>query len=176
MKKILCMIMALVMVLSIGSAFAEGSSVEERGAAGFDLHLTVPEGYVLHTEYDPADELGLDILVLIPDDKTKPVMTLTVAFDEAYAGKSLADLNEEEKALMAQSDMVNPEIRNEKTKYGSEVIVLDENSDKDEYVLFVSLYEGYFVELMMLKEDGSQITEEEIQKGLDVLSEVWFNQ
>ena len=69
--------------------------------------------------------------------------------------------------------MISPAISYARTAGGTELCVLNENSEADEYVLLITLFNGYWAEVLIEKDDTSvQITEEEIETGIELMNNI----
>ena len=87
MKKIIAMILSLAMLLCAVAAAAEGyqgkttlGTLSVNGA--FMLKCSIPEGY----EYTPVTATAEQMVGMFSsEDETKPVMVLSVAYDEQYS-------------------------------------------------------------------------------------------
>ena len=171
-RRIFTVILAALLVLSAACA-EENSVLNIPTDSGFTLSVPVPEGYRAESE---AALYGAPISVtyFLPGDPSLPRMTLTLAFDEEYAGRSFSGLSEKEKQDLfsaAAVDMISPTVTYAVTPSGIGLCVLNENSAADEYVLLITLYNGYWAEVLIEKDDtGIQITEEEIEAGIRLLS------
>ncbi len=173
-KRIVALILAVLTLL--GAAAAEESRVLSISTdSGFAITVSVPDGYRAESE---AALYGAPISVtyFLPSEPSRARMTLTIAFDEEYAGRSFSDLTaaEKEQLFCAEAvDMISPAISYARTAGGTELCVLNENSEADEYVLLITLYNGYWAEVLIEKDDTSvQITEEEIETGIELMNNI----
>ena len=154
MKKIIAAVLAIALLLGC-TAFAEEPAAETAKTdfgtitinGAFTLKGNVPDGYkVLHYNAQ-ADEVTV---VFGQDDLTKPVLTLRVAFDETYSDvERMNDLDDEQMAVLeATYYEVDPtvEISYAETAYGTRVLVAKQFNREFDYVDFMSVYKGYFVE------------------------------
>ena len=87
MKRIILCALCLVMALG-GAAMAEGAEKQTLGTINmngqFELRCAVPEGYKAET-VDLGAISDNFLAVIRSEDTSKPVMTLSVAFDELLA-------------------------------------------------------------------------------------------
>ena len=61
------------------------------------------------------------------------------------------------------------------TAHGTKHILVDENSDYDEYAEITTVYQGYFITLLLQPaESGVQLTEAQLQTAVDILSNMEF--
>lgn len=138
-----------------------------------DLSFALPEGYmfsenwfggILYAEFDPADSDAAS-------------MILSVGVSEEYSGRSIGDLSEEEMETLkelAAEDFSNPSIAVTETAHGTKLILADENSEYDEYAEIFTVYQGYFIGMLIQPQNGAPLTESEIQVAVDVLSGMEF--
>ena len=173
MKKICAFALCLVLMLTCLCASAENIDI----GTGFLIQLTLPGGYSYEVE-NLGEDVPLRLVRFLPAGEDGLYMYLYVSYDDSFAGRSYADLSKEEKELLFGAgavDMSNPSFSYAETAHGTQLVIVNENSDKDEYVDISTLYQGYFVELMLVKNDTSvQITDDEIDLAVDMLSDMWF--
>ena len=179
MKKIVSLLLCLMLLLGV-SALAETADKEEIGSleinGEFILKAALPEGYTLHS-FD-SDSL-MSIWYVSSDDPARPVMSLVIAFDEAYADVDrLNDLDDEALAELVgtwtmEYDM---EISYAETAYGTKLIVAKEIGDYADYVSFFSIYKGYCVEFTLIGGNAGEdaLTDEQVQMAIDFLSDLDF--
>ena len=177
MRRVLPMLLALMLVLA-GAAVAEKTqmgSVNVQNA--FTLRCTLPEGYTLTTQ---ANEAGYYAALIRTEDETKPVLGLTVAFDELLADvQRMNDLDEAALARIEQTfrEEDKVEISYMETSHGTKVMVVKETYEDVDYVVFYSIYMGYEVEIVMSQargSDGAGITDAQIRMAMDFLSDLDF--
>ncbi len=181
MKKIIAVMLCAFIALGCVSAIAEANEktvlgvVEMKGA--FRLECSIPKGYVL-TPYDADPDRYLGILR--SEDANKPVVVVSIAFNEIYSDvERLNDLDAESLAMIEESfsseDAV--EIAYMETAYGTKLMVVKEVLEGTDYIDFYTVYKGYEVEVVLTYEDEStekSITEEQIQMVVDFLSDMDF--
>ena len=180
MKKIFALLLSL--MLLCGAAMAEESgktvlaSVNMNGA--FELRCSLPEGYEIE-EFSKEDAQQIWV-IRGPEDK--PLMTLSIAFDEMHADIArLNDLTAEQKAELeatwSEEDLVT--VSYTTTDHGTELMCVQENRDTVDYVDFYTIYNGYDVEFVVISpvaEDGTSqgLTEEQIRMAVQFLSDMDF--
>lgn len=172
MKKFVGLLLAAMLLLCSFSAVAEETSV----AINDDLSLSfvVPDGYTF------SENWYYDILyaTFTPDAENGVTMTLSVGFSEEYADRSIGDLTDEELESVVEltrEDFNDPTITMQETAHGTKLIVADENSEYDEYAEITTIYQGYFISVMLQPgEEGVQLTVEQLQVAIDVLSNMEF--
>lgn len=175
MKKILLAVLAVMMVLSLGLASAE-EAAREPVKVPYDaksmITYMVPEGYTDNEEHS-GQMVVIDFM-----SETKPEMILVIGSDEEYPFlERLNDLTEEELQAYIDSlceDWGSVSTRVMETEYGSKIIVLDENSADIDQCQIQSVYKGFTICLYIIRTDGTQITEDDYNAGMELLSEVWI--
>ena len=161
MKKIVSMLLCLALVLGCAASLAEEApakvslgTIDVNGA--FALQCGVPEGYQVTT----IDGDGEMIIAQInSEDKAKPVMYLVVAFDETYV-----DMDE------------TVEISYGDTGYGTRLLIAKQTVNEPNYIDFLSVYKGYFVEFVLIpgEESDGKLTDEQMAMSIDFLTELDF--
>ena len=143
----------------------------------FELTCKLPEGYKLQV----VDMRGESIIAsVLPDDMTRPQMYLSIAFDEAYAEVDrMNDMTDEELAILEESfrKMNQVEIEYRETGLGTKLLVVREVGDDTDFVDFLSVYKGYFVEFVMTPNPNAavqELTEEQIETAIQFLTDVMF--
>lgn len=179
MKKVLSVILLLSMML--GCASAEGkeyiSTLDINGV--FELRGTIPEGYHLQEVLETESSR----IVNIEAGEDRPLMVLSIAFDEIYADVDrLNDLSSEDRAALEGSfreeDTVT--ISTTVTDFGTELITVREAEGATEYVSFFTIYKGYEIEFILIApqnaSDGTApgLTEEQIRMAVQFLSDLDF--
>ena len=176
MKKSMSILTAILLaaILTAGAACAE-NTVDIPTAWDFQVRLEMPDGYRWE-QADLGEGIPFTLILMTPENGSDPVLSLAVAYDEAYAGRSLGDLSPEETdAVFGGIDMEAPSVSRAVTSHGSPLIISDENSEFDEYVDISTLYQGYFVTLTLTPgTPARQITPQEIERAVEFLGTVWF--
>ena len=182
MKKIISMILMLAM-LSGCAAATEGAGkeyitgVDVNGV--FELRGTLPEGYRLEEVVDTESIR----IVNITAGKDRPLMVMSIAFDELYADVGrLNDLDPETKAVLEESfkEEETVEISYTVTDYGTELITVREAEGDVDFVSFFTIYKGYEIEFTLVApqgEDGEKtqgLTEEQIRMTVQFISDLDF--
>lgn len=183
MKKIIALVLSLALLLGCASALAETEKTytgEFNVDDQFTIKWVAPEGYVV--EDVRSGNPGTMIARLVPAEgnEDKPIMLMSIAFDEQYAEVGrLNDLDAETlaeiEATFKEEDEV--EITYMETAYGTKLMMIRETEDKVDYIDFFTIYLGYQVEFVMTKssEEGDAfITDEQIQTAIQFLSDVDF--
>jgi len=164
---------------------ATGDGKEKLGSLSvngkFDLTCKLPENYSLQV----VNVRGSSITAAVqPDDMTKPILMLNIAYDETYSDvERMNDLSEEELKILEAtfSDLDAVDISYAETGYGTKLLIARENDgDGDtEFVEILTIYKGYFIEFdMEPNEDAAErtLTDEQIQMCIDFLTNVDFNE
>lgn len=182
MKKIVALLMALLMALS-ASALAENEieAVEESSPTTLEvgdiLDFTIqmdalPEGYAL--EVTPIDG---DLYASFYKDDESCQYLASVAYSELFDIYTLKieELTEEEleqmKAFLS-GGYNDPVFSFDKTAHGTDVILINENGAGDDYAEYITIYEGYFVSVAVVKD--SELTEEDLAIALKLMSDLWI--
>ena len=143
----------------------------------FALQCQLPPGYTMQL----INTMGTRISAFIsPADQQKPVLQLSIAFNEMYADVDrMNDLNEEE--LMALEDtfteMNDVDITYRETAYGTKLLIAREVGYDTDFVDILSVYKGYSIEFVMTPNPNASdrtLTESQIQMCIDFLSELDF--
>ena len=182
MKKVIALLLSLTLLLSCAAVFAENAPEKEQlGTINvngeFNLKCALPEGYRVIV----ADAQSAHLLATImSDDPEKPVLILSIAFDEAYANVArMNDLTDEAlKGLEATfTEMNDVEISYTETAYGTKLLIAKEVGDDTDFVDILSVYKGYSIEFVMTPNPSAKnqtLTEKQIQMCIDFLSELDF--
>ena len=167
--------------LLAGCAAALAEEKENLGAitvnGQFMLQCILPEGYTTTIYESESDHLRATIET---EDTTKPGMVLTVAYADDYSEVGrMNDLDDEQlgyiEASFTEEDEVTIEYR--ETSHGTKLMVVREVGDGMDFVDVFSIYQGYFVEFLMLPgpdAEDTTLTEEQIQMCVDFLSDLDF--
>jgi len=186
MKKLIALLLALAMLCSV-AAFAEETEVAEIAEPGVSVELdqivdfslkldAIPEGYV----YDEYTVDGMIYFTLSnPDDEDALIYAGSVAFSEEFDGYTLvvADLTEEQiaqmEAMIVGDEWLAPTFAFDKTAHGTDVIIVNENDGISDYAEIVTIYQGYFITISLLKAEG-QIADSDIAAGVQAMSDIWI--
>ena len=143
----------------------------------FTLQCQLPEGYSMQL----INTLGTKIIAFITsEDAEKPILQLSIAFDELYADVDrMNDLSDEALKGLEESfaEMNDVEISYRETAYGTKLLIAREVGDDTDFVDILSVYKGYSVEFVMTPNPDAQsqaLTDAQIQMCIDFLSEVDF--
>ena len=182
MKKILAILLSVVLLLGCAAATAEETGKTTIGTisinGAFTLQCGLPEGYQVKPILLNRDHV---IARLESEDETKPVMMLSVAFDETYSDvHRMNELDEEARQLLEKTftDM-DPtiEISYGETGLGTELLIAKQTYEDYNYIDFLSIYEGYFVEFVMTapeKAEDKTLTEDQLRMCIDFLTDLDF--
>ena len=171
MKKIVSIVLVLALVLGM-AALADTCVLTESDR--FAVTAEAPENYsFLLAGY--GDFTGG---LFVPDDGAKPYYTLLIAYSEEYAdtfGKdsTLNDLTPEQlvKATVELTAQYNkPAVSTAETAFGTLCIIVNEEGCESEYASILTIWHGYFIEVYVDMLNGEQLTQEDIQKGIDIMS------
>ena len=183
MKKILSMILSLVLLLGCAAAAGEETAAKvELGTidinGAFTLQCGVPEGYQASPILVTKDAL---IAALTNEDPQKPMMTLSVSYDETYGNvERLNDLDADALALLEETFyIVDPtvEITYGETGLGTTLLIARQSVETPHYLDFLSIYKGYFIEFVLTPSEGDEdreLTEDEMKIAVDFLTDLDF--
>ena len=181
MKKIMAILLCLVLAAGCAVCAAEAADKEVMGTismgGAFELRCTVPEGYRLENVYSDA---GRYIGTLTSEDKSSPIMQISIAFEELIAEVArLNDIDEDGLAKIAatfqEGDEV--EITYMETEHGTKLMVVKEIRDSVDYVDIYTIYRGYEIEFVLTTPPGAEVqglTDAQIQTAVKFLSDLDF--
>ena len=137
----------------------------------------MPEDYDI--KIASKDNEGM-IAVIESEDAAKPVMFLTIEFDEIYYDvKRMNDMTEDQLQEIVDTfvnggDEVTVSYR--ETSHGTKLMIVKEAIDSVDFVSIITVYEGYMIEFDMLSgpEAEEGLTEAQIQMCIDFLSDLDF--
>ncbi len=182
MKKIIAMILSVMMLLGCAAATAEDAGKTTLGTisinGAFTLQCGMPEGYKVTPVIADQDQV---IAMLSSEDETKPLMMLSVAYDETYSDvQRMNELDNEALALLEKTFTdVDPtvEITYGETGLGTQLLIARQTEESFQYIDFMSIYKGYFVEFVLMAPEGAEdktLTEDQIRTAIDFLTELDF--
>lgn len=170
MKRFAIVILAVILLMTT-AAFAEKTYLGSLNVNGaFELKCTLPENYKM--EIREADTT--QILAFIDSgDKAKPIMTLSIAFDEMYS--SVERLNDLDEAALAQLEMTftaedAATITYGYTDHGTKLLMAQYGN---EYIDFFTIYKGYDIEFL-LSAGEEPLNDAQIKMVIDFLSDLEF--
>ena len=182
MKKIIAIVLSIMLLLGCAAATAEENGKTTIGTisinGAFTLQCGLPEGYQVKPILLNRDHV---IAMISSNDETKPVMTLSVAYDETYSDVyKMNELDDEALALLEKTFTdVDPtiEITYGETGLGTLLMIARQSFDTYHYIDFLSIYEGYFIEFVMTAPLGAEdrtLTDDELRMCIDFLTELDF--
>lgn len=172
MKKFFAVLLAVLM-LPVFALAEEAQSVTVKVNDTLSITVNVPDGYAFdQTWYG-------DVLYaqMRPEEEGKLLMVLSLGYSEEYADRSINDLSDEElDSLIAVSvsDFANPTYTLSETAEGTKLIIIDENSENDEYAEIFMVYQGYFIGLLLEPAGDAQVSQEELDLAVQFLSDMQF--
>lgn len=144
----------------------------------FSLQCKMADGYDIRLTKSTSDQL---IAIVSAPDPNKPVLQLSVAYDEAYANvERMNDLDDEAMAKLEKTFTdVDPtvEITYGDTGLGTRLMIVRETDNGVDYLDFLSVYKGYFVECVMvmpLAAADRELKQEQIDMCIDFLTQLDF--
>ncbi|MBQ8074306.1 MAG: hypothetical protein IJ231_11155 [Clostridia bacterium] len=182
MKKWIAVFLSLVLLLGTVSAMAENPEKVNIGTISingtFTLQCGIPEGYTPVPILASPEQV---IAVLKAEDPEAPVMMLSVAFDETYSDvMRMNDLTEEELDLLEQTYIVddpNVEITYGETGYGTQLLIARHDTETQDYISFLSIYQGYFIEFVLTASEEAadkNLTDDQLQMSIAFLTDLDF--
>ena len=182
MKKGLLILLAAMMALLCVTSYAEEQAKVDIGTisinGAFTLKCGIPDGYEVTPISATPDQV---IASITSQDETKPAMVLSVAFDETYADVDrMNDLDQEALALLEKTftDMdPTVEISYGDTGLGTRLMIAKQTDGEQDYIDFLSVYKGYFVEFVMiapLASEDKNLSDEQLQLCIDFLTDLEF--
>ncbi len=181
MKKMTAILLCLALALFGAAALAEDGKTSLGTIAlngSLELRCALPEGYSVG-EVDAGAESGNFTARIHSDDPTKPVMMLSIAFEELMSeiGR-LNDLNEDALRQIEQTFRAEDEvdITYAQTAHGTKLMVVKEVRDAVDYVDFYTIYQGYEIEFVLVKGESAEspLSDAQIQMAVDFLSGLDF--
>ena len=185
MKKLIAVFLCLAMLLACAAVSAE-ETVQTKYTIGtisingaFSLKCAIPEGYSVKPIVVDRDQT---IAFVVSEDESKPVMTLSVAFDETYSDVDrMNDLDEEALAILEETFTdVDPtvELSYGETGLGTRLLIARQSGDDAvNYIAFLSIYKGYFVEFVLTPSslnEEQKLTDDQLNMCIDFLTELDF--
>lgn len=178
MKKLIAVLAAAVMLLSV--ACAETASGKE--SIPFDQNLSFemafPEGYT----YTAFVDQGVLMIQVSPEELKDDslVFLIAVGYDsdpETASAERMNDLTAEQKDALAQSMLedisgATTEIR--ATGLGSELILIVDPDAEIGNAELVSIYHGCLLDMYIARMDGSAVTEDDIAVGIQIFTDMDF--
>ena len=144
----------------------------------FSLRCGLPEGYAIKPVQSSSDQL---VAVMTSEKPDTPEMVLSVAYDPAYASvERMNDLDEEALAVLEKTFTdTDPtvEITYGDTGLGTRLMVVRQSEEGNDYLDFLSIYKGYFVEFVMVAAQDAEtktLTDEQLQLCVDFLTDLDF--
>ena len=171
MKKVIALCLSLMMLLSLTSAMAidRYSSIELTDKMNIQVEL--PEGYTV-TKDRQDTALYASITT---EDESKPQYTFSIAYADLSEGPTPGEMTDEDIQLakeLVSSDFANPSFSVMATGEGTKFLVINENDAEADYVIMITNYEGYFVQMYIEPAYGMQVADEDITTALAILTSI----
>ena len=177
MKKIISVLLSLALLLGCAAAFAETAEKTELGTVTvngeFTIQAPIPEGYKMTI----TDQEGTKLIAeFISEDQTKPFMLMSIGLNDVWEpgvklnDVSEADLKEIEGSFLEEDP--DYQISYGETEHGTKLLIaqLPEKS----IVVIYSLYEGYEIEFWLMDLNDNELTQEQIDTCIKLLSDTDF--
>ena len=175
MKKIIALVLSLMMVLCAFGALAE-ETVEKTDMGFLDVNgafksqSKIPDGYT----YEPVWATDLNMVGLLNGGDDKPVIMISIAYNETYADVDrFNDLPEEEVEAIRESFREEDEeakFEDMETAFGTRLLKV---TDPD-FVDIYTIYKGYEMEFLIGTDSEEGITEADIKMLVDFISDMDF--
>lgn len=144
----------------------------------FSLQCRLAEGYSIRQVRSSSDQL---VALITSEDPQKPLLQLSVAYDEAYADVDrMNDLDDDALAVLEKTFTdANPtvEISYTDTGLGTRLMMVRQRDNLVDFLDFLSVYKGYFVECVMVPsvQDGvTALTDDQVAMCVDFLTNLDF--
>ncbi|MDO4483601.1 MAG: hypothetical protein Q4C54_03955 [Clostridia bacterium] len=190
MRKFVAMLLACVMVLGTVSALAaepvvvnatvitegEDQLLFRHGKVGDTMYtkITPPDGYIAITQDASVSTLHVSF---VPEDENNCTeYDLLIAYSELVDNATLGDMTDDEYKLMVEvltADYNDPSVETITTEKGTKLIVVNENGGESDYAEIMTIYHGYFINVIVYDEDH-QLDEAKIKTGMDILASLTF--
>lgn len=170
MKKLLSMLTAVLLLMSVTGALADSVRFIENSST-FNIEMELPEGATVSAN----TSVGEMSIVTVTSEGLADVR-ITVAGSDIYDLESLADLSDEDVALLAETagmQYENPDIVIDTTPSGNKYIHICSNAESDIDAIF-TLYDGYFIEMTQWHDDYAALTEQDYDFMLQLLHNLTF--
>ena len=170
MKKLLAIVMAVLMLMSV--ALADTAKTPVVYDDNLTLNMVYPEGYDVAVE-----DIGIYKMIAMSKENA-PVILLLICPDDEYAdAERLNDMDEGDQeafTLSLMEDYNNANVTWLKTEHDTDVVMLNENDAAVDFAELVTLYHGYLIDVMLIAQDGETVTENDINLAMKVLSDMDF--
>ena len=171
MKRITALALGLIMILCAVCAFAEETGKTEIGTLkvgeAFSIQSRMPEGYT----YMPVTATELNMVGILSAGKGKPVVTVSIAYNEEYAEtERFNDVDEgvveeiRESFREADEEVTFEDLE---TAYGTRLLKVA----GDGFVDIYTIYKSYELEFVMT---GDALTDTDVQMLVDFISDMDF--
>ena len=192
MKKLIALLLTAVMALGCAAAYAESVNVIESSDGQFKISFQLPEGTELLSGEWEADGIlyqanlkgqnGLYFYLAVAapdadesgdDEETAPV---TYNEENGYTDEYIKSMLDE--LYADDSDNYDTGVRT--TAYGSKLAVVRFNDPESPFAYIFTTWNSYEVGVTVtcVNENGTfaQITDDQVEKVVNFLSEVWMNE
>ena len=143
----------------------------------FLLQGKIPEGYKLQVISSQGSRV---IATLTADDGRRPMMMLSVAFDDLYSGvERMNDLSAEDLEILKNTytQMNEMAFSEAETAAGTKLLIARESGSDTDFVSILSVYQGYFIEFVLSPNpDAAEqiLTDDNLKTAIDFLSNLNF--
>ena len=177
MKKIVAAMLCAALLLGCAAALAETTDYTTIGKMSvnglFEIRGVLPQGYTMETS---EMENGGLMASITSEDPAKPMMILSIMFNEMYADVATLDDVDAEGIARLESTFTNEydvEISYTETEHGTKLMVVKEK--KGLFGDVYTIYQGFEIEFIVVpsEEGGAEsITDEQFQMVIKFLSDM----
>lgn len=184
MRKLIALLLCLSLALGCAAAFAEEEAAEKENLTviningAFALEGVLPEGYSF-TQSESSDATHMTGF-FDSEDKTKPVMQLSIYADDAWAGVDrFNDLSDEDLAYWESTFTKDAqvEISYTETSLGTKLMVVKETGNDPDWIDFFSIYRGHLIDLVLVagpEAEDPSLSEAQVEMCIKLLSDLDF--
>ena len=171
MKKMIALCWSLMLLLSMTSALAIGRYSSIELTEKLNIKLELPEGYAVKKDRQDTALYAS----ITTEAEGKPQYTFSIAYADLSEGPTPGEMTAEDIELAKElvgSDFFNPTFSVMATGEGTKFLVINENDTEEDYVLLITNYEGYFVQMYIEPAAGVEVTDEDITTALAILTSI----
>lgn len=173
MMKKFCLLLMVLVLLCGAAASAQVVDVQEH-ALTFDVQMTIPED--AEATQEDFGEFTCIMIHLDGKNGVRPLYRMTIAASEEIdEGRSMADLTQDEKDTLVDvwmEGMQNATHKFDVLENGNTVLVIEENTETDDYAMMISIHDGYFFHLYMNYENYSKLTDADLDMMYELMESV----
>ncbi len=173
MKKALSLLLAAMLLLASGAALAETIKIQETARA-FDVTVVIPDGAtVVQDVYDD----WVCVEFQLPGEDGMLEIDLSVAPSEEFAGRSLSEADEDERALLVELSSINflePAHEFFTLSNGTPALFSIETGEGMQFATMQTIYKGFFIYLYCGYEDHFPLADNDLALMYDIMDSLVF--